>query len=254
MSEDTFNPTKPAWDHRIDGEHPTLIDREAHKKTLARHEELMAMPVEERLAVIDAKAEEARALADSPAQGEMTAEQEFLSQWGTHARAAAASLHVFNSTTNVVEERERKIVEQQRMFATALYKLGEIGAALAVAAAFPDLLEKIKWIRVAIDHDDDLTHDCPRPLRTTEHKGKEVEIELDRRYDAETVFSQRHGKLVHCWTCTECGEANATVETPERHLVFTSAQHTAIDKVFKHPKFKEGQLAAIEAGATLAKV
>lgn len=238
-----YNPTRPAWDTSTPGEPSTLADREDHKKEMTQQEVILAMSPEERLNYFDSIQSEAVSLANSPGAAFMVPEQALIAGWTTTARVAAACLTTFRDPGRIVEYREERIREQERILATSLYRLGQIDSALSVAAPYPDLVAHIQWIAAAIDHEDDLTHDCPRPTGTIEIAGKgEVEVELDRRYDAEMVFSARHGRVVHVWVCSVCNEANATVEAPERQARQTRSLHKAIDRIFKTPE--EGETLA----------
>jgi hypothetical protein len=222
--------TKPDWDKSKEGEAPALTDRDAHIKELKRHEMILAMSPEDRLNYLDSIHREAESLANSRGADMMTPEQVFLVQWQGHASVAAASLHMFQNRDNVVENREERVAEQRRNLAVALYKLGQIESALTIAAPFPELVEHIAWIRLAIVNENDLvSHDCPRRVvGTVNFQGREIEQLADRRTMAEEVFSESHGALVKVWVCSECGEANATIESPERqqrHGQFHAAIH-----------------------------
>jgi hypothetical protein len=229
---------KSAWDESVDGPNPVLADREVHLKELTRQETLLAMSPEERLNYLDGIQAEAISLANSRGAEFMLPEQHFLARWQTNAKVAAASLHTFQDPERTVENREAQIKEQRYALATALYKLGQTENALMMAAPFPELVEHINWIQAAVDLDDELltTHDCVRPKgETVTHNGKNIETKLNRRSEAEEVFSERHGAVVHVWVCSVCGEANATVEIPERQARDASL-HAAIDRDFKAGK------------------
>lgn len=224
---------KPEWDQSKDGLSRALSNTEEHQKELTRQETIMAMSPEERLNYLDSIQTEAASLANSRGAAYMTPEQHFLNSWQVNARVAAANLHVFRNPLNVVENREQQITDQRYTLATALYKLGRTADALMMAEPFPALVDHILWIQAAVDHDDSLEHACPRPVvGTVSFAGKPVEQKANRRTNAEDVFSERHGALVHVWECSICGEANATIETPERQMR-DAALHATIDKAFK---------------------
>lgn len=231
----TYDPTRPFWDKGTPGEPSTLADREDHRKALSQQEVIAAMSPEERLNYIDSIQSEATSLANSAGAAYMIDEQKLLASWLVNARVAAASLNTFRNPNNLVENREKRCLEQQEALAVALYKLGQIDEALSIATAapFPDLVTHITWIKAAIDHEDDLTHDCPRGTAPIEIGGRETTAILDRRVEAELVFSARHAHLVHVWVCTVCGETNATIETPERQARQTPNLHRTINEAFQ---------------------
>lgn len=233
MSEQPFNPSRPWWDKGTPGTPSTLTDLDDHRKELSRQEVIAAMPPEDRLNYLDSIQVEATSLANSAGAKFMLPEQQFLASWQVNARVAAASLNSFRNPNNLVENRNDRIKEQQYALAVNLYRLGQIDSALAVAAPFPALVAHITWIAAAIQHEDDLTHDCPRESASVEIAGKDVDGVADRRVEEEVVFSARHGYLVHVWVCSICGEANATAEIPERQQRYTPALHRAIDKAFQ---------------------
>jgi len=231
---------KPEWDESQDGPNPVLADLadpdSIHRKELTRQEAILAMSPEERLSYLEGIQAEAVSLANSRGASLMTPEQHFLNAWQTNARVAAASLHVFRDPLRTVENREERVSEQRYALATALYKLGRTQDALMLAEPFPVLIDRINWIQAAVDHDDSLEHNCPRQVvGTVMLAGHEVEQKANRRTEAEQVFSERHGALVHVWECSVCGDANATVETPERQARDASL-HAQIDATFKAGK------------------
>lgn len=264
MSEDNYNPHRPPWDTSKDGELPKeLVDVFAESKKIAAKqvaelEQLESLSIEERLSRMDAIQIEASALANSRGSDLMTDEQRFIVGWQREATVAASQLLVFRNPNNQVEDRESKVEDCTRTLATALYKLGKINDALAIAIPFPELTSHIKSIAAARDKPDAELHShfCQRPEALQDEKV----IELDRRSETEEVFSELHGKLVKVWLCSVCGEANATPDAPERQQRYDAVMHSTIHSLAKgNTPNARGinnnvrELKQFEAGTVLAK-
>lgn len=234
MSDD-YDPNRPVWDKSQPGTLPEeLTDAIAPSAKLATEqetmvEELQSLSPEKMLDRLDAIQSQANVMANSMGAALMTHEQDFIYGWQRQKTVAEESLKAFENPDYAVEEREYKIETCKRNLATALYKLGQIDAALSVAYSIPDseLVGHIYNIQWALDApDSDIkTHSCPRPVARLEHQGKDVQIELDRRWASEEVFSLRHGQLAHVWKCTQCGFANASPDIPERQQRYVES-HT----------------------------
>lgn len=257
--EKPYDPKRPLWDKSQDGPLPEpLADAFTISAKLAAKQEdelqqLESLSLEDRLNRLDEMQTEAISLANSRAADLMTFQQQFLVQWQREATVAAASLQVFTDPSNHVENREEKIEVCQRALATALYKLGRIDEACSVAELLstPELLYHIREIQKAKEKDDSelQAHACQRSVATIEHRGGEVEIEIDRRFNTEDVMSELHGQLVHCWRCTQCGEMNASPDTPTRQQRYTDEMRTQI-----HTATRQGRIAAaFEAGILMLK-
>lgn len=254
-----FDPNKPTWDVSQPGPLPDeLADAVDKSKRLATEQEagfeaLNALSDDERLNRLDEMQAEAVNLANSRGAEMMTDEQRFINTWTREATVAAASLHVFQTPSNQVEDREAKITDCVRRMAVAFYKLGKIPDALMMAAQFPDLVSTIERIQLAVYADDsDLqTHSCQRPQG--EQDGKS--IETDRRWDTEQIISVFHGCLVHVWECVVCHRLNATPDTPERQARYTASMHATIHAAAKgdRPNVKgiAGTVRQFEAGTLL---
>ena len=230
-----FNPNKPEWDKSLPGALPeALADAIKPSAKLAVEQEalvddLAMLTPEQRLDRLDAIHTEAASLANSHGASYMTHEQDFIYGWQRQRDVATASIVEFEKNP---EQYAEELIILRGTLATALYKLGMLDDALAVARRIPDvgLVEKIEWIRDALDYPDaDLqAHICPRPTAIVEHQGKDVTIELDRRWASEEVMSLKHGALAFVWICSVCGVANATPEIPERQQRYTESMRMQI--------------------------
>jgi hypothetical protein len=261
--EKPYNPHRPDWDKSKDGELPEeLSDEFANSAKIAKAQEkewdeLQALTPEQRLDRLDAIQIEASNLANSQGASLMTPEQQFIVQWQRGATVAASQLLVFQNPNNKVEDREAKVEECKRTLATALYKLGNIPDALAIASPFPELVSHIQSIQAAKEKPDAELHShfCSRPEALQDDKV----IELDRHWNTEEVFSELHGKKVNVWECTVCGCKNASPEVPERQARYDASMMAAIHKLAKgdQPNAKgivEGpKLRQFEAATILAK-
>jgi hypothetical protein len=263
MTDENYDPTKPKWDSSQDGALPEeLSDEFANSAKIAKAqekewEELEKLTPEQRLDRLDAIQTEATNLANSWGAGEMTPEQQFIVQQQHEATVAASQLLVFQNPNNKVDDRESKVRDCRRALATALYKLGKLDDALAIASPFPELVTYIQALQIAISKpDEDLqNHSCER--LQSEQDGKP--IELDRHSVIEEIFSLRHGKKVYVWQCGICFELNACAEKPERQVKYDSTMLATIHKLAKgdQPNAKgiliSPKLQQFEAATILAK-
>lgn len=163
---------------------------------------------EEELAAFIAQRDEAQFMHNTMGRGEMSEEQKYLVGVVQLETVARANIDLADKLA------PERLLEYERMLATALHKQGRNQEALDW---LPETDEESRALRVRIAEiqaaiekpDGELhSHECKRRV--------EDGLEFDRRFTEDEVFSLPHGRIVRLHRCTECGELNATPEMPDR--------------------------------------
>lgn len=202
MTTETYNPEKPPWDTRIEGEHPAFAE---------------PMATDEEIAFFR---KQARALATSHGRSQAGEMQTFLSDQEDRAHH-----HRINLEWALQNKQPADVVlVHRRSLALALLYQGEFVRALNVVRqgkrTYPgcrDLVKQITAWRRAVYRPDGDVCGCEREHAMipdlTRRDAPDVEIELPRRNMLGWVFSPKHAKVVEVWEC-RCGFLNAHDQGP----------------------------------------